>query len=329
MPSMTADASSPAVAHDRGRRIDGEAGGEDGQATQQQALRLRQQLIAPVERRAQRPMPRDCSAAPAGQQREAIAQAGGHLLDPQHGRAGRGEFDGERYAVEVPADRGNRREVFGRATRNPKPALWLWRRKAPPRCDSEYASGPCARAPARPALRAAERDRHTRRRSGKTSRLVARIVTRGHRRISVSARFAAASMTCSQLSRTSRRFRPPMARATASAEISSPASFNPSTRATADGTRAGSDSDANSTSQPPSSNSARRRRADLHGERGLADAAGPGQGHDAIGGDEISQLPHGRRPANQPRDGRGKIGCRGCCRAPVSVADTAGGVAAS
>ncbi len=98
-------------------------------------------------------------------------------------------------------------------------------------------------------------------RSEASSRLVARIVVRGHRRTNISARVAAASMTCSQLSRTSRSFFPPTARATASAEWTSDPSLSPSTPATADGTRCGSDSDASSTSHPPSANSPRTRRA--------------------------------------------------------------------
>src|SRR5258708_23971148 len=60
-----------------------------------------------------------------------------------------------------------------------------------------------------------------------------------------------------QLSSTSTRCLPPTARATDSAEIS-PASFSPSVLATVDGTRPGSDSEASSTSHPPSSKSGRR-----------------------------------------------------------------------
>ena len=84
--------------------------------TQQALLFLRQQLVAPVERGSQGPVPRDRGAASAGQQREAIAQAGGHLLGSDKGGAGRGELDGERNAVEMPADLGDRRKI-----------LWLWR----------------------------------------------------------------------------------------------------------------------------------------------------------------------------------------------------------
>jgi hypothetical protein len=91
----------------------------------------------------------------------------------------------------------------------------------------------------------------------RTSRLVATIVVRGHKRVKASAKFATASMTCSQLSSTSRRCLPPAARATDSAEIS-PASFSPSVLATVDGTRPGSDSEASSTIHPPSSKSESR-----------------------------------------------------------------------
>ena len=58
-------------------------------------------------------MPRERSAAPTCQQRKAIAQSRGHLLDPKRCGPGRGELDGERYAVEVATDRCNRRQVFG------------------------------------------------------------------------------------------------------------------------------------------------------------------------------------------------------------------------
>jgi len=59
-----------------------------------------------------------------------------------------------------------------------------------------------------------------------TSRLVTRTPMCGDKRTRRSARLAAASMTCSQLSSTSRRRLAPMARATDSAEIS-PLSFSP------------------------------------------------------------------------------------------------------
>ena len=77
------------------------------------------------------------------------------------------------------------------------------------------------------ALQAVARDRRTLPSIRSNSRLVARIVVRGHRRTNMSARVAAASMTCSQLSRTSRSFFPPTARATASAEWTSGSKSQP------------------------------------------------------------------------------------------------------
>ena len=58
-------------------------------------------------------MPGQGGAASGFQQREAIAQASSHLLNPKHGGAGGGELDGKRYAVELPADRGDFRGVLG------------------------------------------------------------------------------------------------------------------------------------------------------------------------------------------------------------------------
>ena len=49
----------------------------------------------------------------AGQMSEAIAQIRSHLLNPKHGGASGGEFNRQRYAVEMPADRANRLERPG------------------------------------------------------------------------------------------------------------------------------------------------------------------------------------------------------------------------
>jgi len=68
--------------------------------------------MAPIERRAQCPLPRKRRAAAGRQQREAIAQAGGYPLNAENRGASRRELDSERYAVEAPTDRGNRCEVF-------------------------------------------------------------------------------------------------------------------------------------------------------------------------------------------------------------------------
>jgi hypothetical protein len=70
-------------------------------------------FLAPIERRAQCPLPRKRRAAAGRQKREAIAQAGGYPLNAENRGASRHELDSERYAVEVPIDRGNRCGVFG------------------------------------------------------------------------------------------------------------------------------------------------------------------------------------------------------------------------
>ena len=63
-----------------------------------------QEVVAPVDQRAQRLLARQRGAVAAGQQPEAIVQALGDLLDRQRAHARRGELDRERNAVEPPAD---------------------------------------------------------------------------------------------------------------------------------------------------------------------------------------------------------------------------------
>jgi len=78
MPSQHRRRIESGIRHDGGGGIDGESAGEDGQAPQQPPLCFRQQFMAPIERRAQCPLPRKRRAAAGRQQREAIAQAGGY-----------------------------------------------------------------------------------------------------------------------------------------------------------------------------------------------------------------------------------------------------------
>src|SRR5262245_55849870 len=80
--------------------------------TQQTLLFLRQEPVAPIERGSQGPMLLNRCAAPAGQQRKAIAQTCSDLLHPDGCGAGRGELDGERNPVELPADLGDRGEIL-------------------------------------------------------------------------------------------------------------------------------------------------------------------------------------------------------------------------
>ena len=57
---------------------------EHRQATEQELLRVRQQVVTPIDRRKQRLVPRQRGPAAAGQQIQAIVQTIRDLLDRQH-----------------------------------------------------------------------------------------------------------------------------------------------------------------------------------------------------------------------------------------------------
>jgi hypothetical protein len=94
------------------RRVEQEISGKHGKVAQHPRLRLRQQVIAPIERRAQRLVPRQRRPPAGGQKFEPVIQQRGDLRRPHHDGVGRGEFDRERDAVQSPADRGNGAEVL-------------------------------------------------------------------------------------------------------------------------------------------------------------------------------------------------------------------------
>ena len=56
-------------------------------------------------------MPGQRSTATAGQKGKAVAQIGGHLLNPQHGSVSGGELYREWYAIQMPANRGDGRKL--------------------------------------------------------------------------------------------------------------------------------------------------------------------------------------------------------------------------
>src|ERR1700753_1657012 len=72
-----------------------------------------EQLVTPIEHGAQGTMLRECRAASACQEREAIVQACGHLMCAKGGSVRGGEFDRQRDAIEMPADRTNAGEFAG------------------------------------------------------------------------------------------------------------------------------------------------------------------------------------------------------------------------
>ena len=75
------------------------------------ALLVVEQVVAPVDQRAQRLLARQRRAIAAGQQTEAIGQPRRDLLDRQRAHARGGQLERERNAVEALADAGDRRRV--------------------------------------------------------------------------------------------------------------------------------------------------------------------------------------------------------------------------
>ena len=92
-------------------RLQGEAAGEDAQAAEEHALLAGEQLVAPLDRGAQRLLARARRAAAGGEDVEAVAQARRDLIQRQGRHAGRGQLDGQRHAVQAPADLVDRRPV--------------------------------------------------------------------------------------------------------------------------------------------------------------------------------------------------------------------------
>ena len=214
----------PAHATDGLGGLESQSRREDGQVTQQALLFRRQQLVAPVERGTQGPVARDRGPAPAGQQREAIAQPGGHLLGADKGGAGRGELDGERDAVEVPDISAIDGRSSGRGEK-PESSALARVRTAPWRCSR----GCWARPPAREQGRRAPG-----RGSGSPGSALFRGWSPGPWRAGKAqhrlTRVVTPSIRCSQLSSTIRRCRATMPRASNSSVTRSPPSFRSARR---------------------------------------------------------------------------------------------------
>ena len=93
------------VGDDFGCGVHREAAGEDSETTEDRPLPLVQQSMTPVERRAQRLLPRECRACAACEEPEAFIEPRCERVDAKRrGACGR-HFDRERDAVEPPADR--------------------------------------------------------------------------------------------------------------------------------------------------------------------------------------------------------------------------------
>lgn len=94
------------------RGLEGEAAREDREAPEEDLLVRGEQAIAPVDGGPQRLVARQCAAAAAGEEAEAVVEALLELADGEAADAGGGELDGEGDAVEAAADLQGGREVL-------------------------------------------------------------------------------------------------------------------------------------------------------------------------------------------------------------------------
>ena len=103
-------------------RVQGPPAVEHRQPPEQHPLGVGEQLVAPVDGRAQGPLPRVRGPGPGGEQPEPVVEPGGDLGDRQQFHPRRGQFQGQREPVEPAADvrhrgRGDRVEDEGRVAR--------------------------------------------------------------------------------------------------------------------------------------------------------------------------------------------------------------------
>jgi len=64
-------------------------------------------VVAPIERRQQGLVPRQCRSVTAAEQVEPIIEPGCNFRNPEHAAACRRQLDRQRNAVEPPADSGH------------------------------------------------------------------------------------------------------------------------------------------------------------------------------------------------------------------------------
>ena len=88
------------VPRDRLGRLQGPAAGEHREPAQQHALRLGQQVMAPVDQRPQGLLTGQRGATAAGEQPETVVEPGGDLLHGQHADPRRRQLDRQRDPVE-------------------------------------------------------------------------------------------------------------------------------------------------------------------------------------------------------------------------------------
>ena len=99
------------IAHHGGRGLDGEAAGEDAQGAEQAPLGLGQEVVAPAERRGERPVSRQGRPAALGQQQQAAVEERAQLAHAEGVDPGGRQLDGQRQPVQPLADLRHDRHV--------------------------------------------------------------------------------------------------------------------------------------------------------------------------------------------------------------------------
>ena len=243
-----------------------EHAGENRQAAKDHTFGLAQQLVAPVERR--RSVWWRGKAVRGRRSRSGSDPRGGRRpLDAERGGARGRQLDRQRDAVEPPANRRDHAALRWSGAKCRSRARPLDEQPNPAVAQQVVASSASPRV-----QRAAAPDRSIRPRPA-AARGWWRGVQRRPARSTASASAAAAPITCSHVSSTSTSLgrRAPRPRR---AVTSPPPRPSPIAAATVTGTSPGSAIGGNSTSQTPSANCGRSRRA-AESEPRLADAAGP------------------------------------------------------
>ena len=92
-------------------RLQRGAAREDGEPPEELLLLARQELVAPLDRRVQRPLPLGHVARARHEQRQALLESCEQRLGVEHLHPGGGQLDRERQPVEAPADLGGDRVV--------------------------------------------------------------------------------------------------------------------------------------------------------------------------------------------------------------------------
>ena len=251
------------------RRLQREAADEDAEAAEHRLLVGRQQAVAPFERGAQRLVAAQRQARAAGQHAKALVEPRAQAVDAEQRHARRRQLDGQRDAVEPPADvdHAARLCVTEREARL---------RGASARFEERDGAGLAGRGRAAhrsaPPARRADRPARAWHRSG--SWLVASSAQLGRgaqQRQRAPRRRRAGARSCR--ARAAAALLAPPAPATRAA-ASAPSVACRARRATVPRRASGSATDASSTSQIPSSKRAAQRVRRRPRPAGLADAAG-------------------------------------------------------